>query len=1051
MSSNSNYQYTQGSKFYKGSTSVDSGFQEPIDTVGSPDAAMDINTYPQIGMKGGDVVDQHLQQQLHSLKQQQHLQQQILLHQYQQQRQQLEQEHEKQLQEHIKGYLEQQQQQKKLEQQREQERIKAIKNKGKNEQSAVASSEVKQKLQEFVLTKKQREAVGKDPPSQFIHPWVPSSSSLDQSSPPLSNLSPPYPHPLLGKYDDDFPLRKTASEPNIYKVRSALKQKLETRRTMIAHSPLMIRRRDRAPLQMKRKTPLSIETGVCGSNPDSGPNSPPTSVQSSLANGSLSSLHAKEENAAAYMFGGLRPGMTYPGTDMSLYTSPSMPNISLGRPPVSAPSTGSKSSPVVAEEELRTAFSAGMGLPLATHLLPGAAPCFFPSLPVMEGEFPAGSPQAAAYLAAQSKLVHPYTIPVSAPTTSPLAESLNPAHRLHRHPRPLGRTHSAPLPLPHPGFQQTGVPGSTTLPQQQSPLLLSQQHDQYIKDNPKLYLKQHIRQTVLQRAGSKTHMENVDEETEVRLAQEMKESQEEETMENKEPQTKEVAAASPPKEMKEVDSHMEEGALAPTELERQQRDRETFLSQQRDIIKSRHRPTHHRPLSRTHSSPLVTFSVPPQKSVESAPVSYNFTTGLAYDTLMLKHQCSCNNSDNHLEHAGRIQSIWDRLNDVGLVTRCEVVRSRKASLEELQSVHSDLYAEIFGGNPYNRQRLMENFPVRFCMLLCGGVGVDSDTVWNENHTSTAARMAAGCVTELACRVVAGDLKNGVAIVRPPGHHAEKDQAMGFCYFNSIAIAAKQLREKYKLNKILIVDWDVHHGNGTQQVFYDDPHVLYISIHRHDNGNFFPGTGASMECGADSGQGYNVNIAFGGGLNPPMGDAEYLTAFRTIVMPIAREFNPECVLVSSGFDAAKGHPTALGGYEVSAACFGHMTRELMSVAGGKLVLTLEGGYDITSICDATETCVRALLGEELMPISEKELTRPVCKPALDTLETTIRIQTRHWPCVKRYLGTISQTLMEAQKLDSVEADTVTALASLSMVAVKRSGSVEQELEPMEEGT
>ncbi|KAL8560905.1 hypothetical protein ACOMHN_035845 [Nucella lapillus] len=356
------------------------------------------------GGGSGDMVDQHLQQQLHSLKQQQHLQQQILLHQYQQQRQQLEQEHEQQLQEHIKylqhrrrlqqehdkqlqehiqGYLEQQQQQKKLEQQRmemEKERIIAIKNKGKDEQSAVASSEVKQKLQEFVLTKKQREAVGKDSPSQFRHPWVPSSTSLDQSSPPLSNLSPPYPHPLLGKYDDDFPLRKTASEPNIYKVRSALKQKLETRRTMIAHSPLMIRRRDRAPLQMKRKTPLSIETGVCGSNPDSGPNSPPTSVQSSLANGSLSSLHTKEENAG-YMFGGMRPGMTYPGTDLSLYTSPSMPNISLGRPPVSGPSAGSKSSPGVGvgEEELRTAFSAGMGLPLASHLLPGA-PCFFPAL-----------------------------------------------------------------------------------------------------------------------------------------------------------------------------------------------------------------------------------------------------------------------------------------------------------------------------------------------------------------------------------------------------------------------------------------------------------------------------------------------------------------------------------------------------------------------------------------------------------------------------------------------------------------------------------------------
>ncbi|KAK7109123.1 histone deacetylase 4-like isoform X3 [Littorina saxatilis] len=1109
MTSN-NYQYLQGSKFYKGSTSVDSGFQEPIDTVSSPDAAMETYSYPQLNRKagGGDVVDQHLQTQLSSLKQQQQLQHQILLHQYQQQRQQLEQEHEKQLQEHIKylqhrrrlqqehekqlqehiqGYMEQQQQQKKMEQQRmekeimEQERLKAIKNKGKDEESAVASSEVKLKLQEFVLTKKQREAVAKDmtnSPPQFRHPWGPTSSSLDQSSPPLSNLSPPYPHPLLGKYgDDDFPLRKTASEPNIYKVRSALKQKLETRRTMIAHSPLMVRRRDRGPLVMKRKTPLSIETGVCGSNPDSGPNSPPGSAQGSLANGSLSSLHSKEESAA-YMFGPFRPGMTYPGTDLSLYSSPSMPNISLGRPPVSGPTSGSTSSSVVTEEELRTALSARMGLPLATHILPGAAPCFFPSPLMMDSDFQAGSPQAASYLAAQGKLVSsPYTIPASATTPSPLAEPpQHPAHRLHRHHRPLGRTHSAPLPLGHPGFQQTAAAANTPQQQQQQSLLLQQQHEQYMKESQKLYLKQHIRQTVLQRAGSKTHMENVDEETEVKLAQEMKEVHEHEVVVTKGPETKETPSPAPPapplpppptpptlppppplppaptsEEMKEAESKMEEGALAQSELEKQQREREAFLSQQREIIKGRHRPSHHRPLSRTQSSPLVTFSVPPQAPADPGPVTYNFTTGLAYDTIMLKHQCSCNNNDNHLEHAGRIVSIWDRLTEVGLVTRCERMRSRKATLEELQSCHSGLYAEIFGGNPYNRQRLMENLPMRFCFLLCGGIGVDSDTVWNDMHTSTAARMAAGCVTEMAARVVSGDLKNGFAIVRPPGHHAEKDQAMGFCYFNSIAIAAKQMREKYKLNKVLIVDWDVHHGNGTQQMFYDDPHILYLSIHRHDNGNFFPGTGAPTECGSESGQGYNVNIAFGGGLNPPMGDAEYLTAFRTIVMPIAREFNPECVLVSSGFDAAKGHPTALGGYEVSAACFGHMTRELMSLAGGKVVLTLEGGYDVTSICDATEACVRALLGDELLPIEEKELTRPICEPAYETLQTAIRIQNRHWPCVKRYLSTLNQTLMEAQKMETVEADTVTALASLSMVTAKPSGSVEMDTEPMDEGT
>lgn len=130
--------------------------------------------------------------------------------------------------------------------------------------------------------------------------------------------------------------------------------------------------------------------------------------------------------------------------------------------------------------------------------------------------------------------------------------------------------------------------------------------------------------------------------------------------------------------------------------------------------------------------------------------------------------------------------------------------------------------------------------------------------------------------------------------------------------------------------------DVHHGNGTQQIFYDDPSVLYLSIHRHDDGNFFPGTGASTECGSGAGVGYNVNIAWSGGLNPPLSDAEYLAAFRTIVMPIAREFAPDIVLVSAGFDAACGHPAPLGGYAVSPACFGHLTRELMQLADGKVL-------------------------------------------------------------------------------------------------------------------
>uniref|UniRef100_A0A673ZZW7 histone deacetylase n=1 Tax=Salmo trutta TaxID=8032 RepID=A0A673ZZW7_SALTR len=289
-----------------------------------------------------------------------------------------------------------------------------------------------------------------------------------------------------------------------------------------------------------------------------------------------------------------------------------------------------------------------------------------------------------------------------------------------------------------------------------------------------------------------------------------------------------------------------------------------------------------------------------------------------------KHQCMCGNTNTHPEHAGRIQSIWSRLQETGLRGKCECIRGRKASLEELQTVHSEAHILLYGTNPL-RQKLDSTFYTRssvtpvFVRLPCGGVGVDSDTIWNEVHSSSAARLAVGSVVELCFKVAAAELKNGFAVVRPPGHHAEESTPMGFCYFNSVAIAAKLLQQRLSVSKILIVDWDVHHGNGTQQAFYSDPNVLYLSLHRYDDGNFFPGSGAPDEVGTGAGMGFNVNMAFTGGLEPPMGDAEYLAAFRTVVMPIANEFAPDVVLVSSGFDAVEGHASPLGGYRLTAKC------------------------------------------------------------------------------------------------------------------------------------
>ncbi|EEC18867.1 histone deacetylase 4, 5, putative, partial [Ixodes scapularis] len=894
---------------------------------------------------------------------------------------------------------------------------------------AIASSEVKQRLQEFVLSKKQREAAANSAntsPPNFRN-WSRQRSSLDQASPPsTSAVSPQCRHPLLGKYDDDFPLRKTASEPNL-KVRSVLKQKVIERRS----SPLL-RRKDKGPVPLKRRPLTSRHPFLLFLSPHSP--SVPSSCNHLLQNLLVLWFFPQEPGNSPYH--PLSQGGT---NDLTLYSSPSMPNISLGRPPV--PSSSAVSLPLcpahvfyglkraisyvtqdgkilnsVSEAQVRAMAAARLGMPLTSHVLHSSLP-FCSPLP--------GSPSLGS----------PIVLPRSALlwwglTVPPLC-----FRTIHR---PLGRTQSAPLPLGHPMLQPQGVLINAQLYEQQ------QQHN---------LLKQHIRQTVLTRAGSKSQVvEHVEEETEAAVAQEMKDQPEVIDLTDTRKAPSSENPLDPPTLLL-LQRQQQRDLVARHSLHNSSWvvESPTWVQHAGSAFTPRHPHGHHgaRPLSRALSSPLVSLSPPggsPQTQQQEAATMGNpgaapgsspprVTTGLAYDSLMLKHQCICGDYSSHPEHGGRLQSIWARLQETGLAARCERIRSRKATLEEIQSCHDEGYAFMFGTNPLNRQKLEMSkleLPIKsFVMLPCGGIGVDSDTTWNELHTASAARMATGCVIELSFKVATGEAKNGFAMVRPPGHHAEFKQAMGFCFFNSVAIAAKQLRQKLKMEKILVIDWDVHHGNGLQQIFYDDPHVLYVSLHRHDDGNFFPGTGDPQEVGVEDGTGFNVNIAWSGTLNPPMGDAEYIAAFRTIVMPIARDFDPEIVLVAAGFDAAAGHPPPLGGYQISPACFAYMTKQLMTLAKGKVVLALEGGYDLPSICDCSQECVAALLGDEVSPLREEEVTRQPCGAAVQVLQRTAAIQAPHWPCIKKWAPTIGSSLLDAQQKDKEEVETVTALASLSM--------------------
>jgi len=191
-------------------------------------------------------------------------------------------------------------------------------------------------------------------------------------------------------------------------------------------------------------------------------------------------------------------------------------------------------------------------------------------------------------------------------------------------------------------------------------------------------------------------------------------------------------------------------------------------------------------------------------------------------------------------------------------------------------------------------------------------------------------LAAGAVLEVVDRVLAGG-GAGMAVVRPPGHHAEPHTPHGFCLFNNVAIAAQHAVRQHGLARVLILDWDVHHGNGIQHIFYESSNVLYISLHRYDHGTFFPQSEDAdyTMVGEANGEGFNINVPFNG---RKMGDAEYAMAFQSVVLPVAYEFRPELVLVAAGFDAARGDP--LGSYCLSPAMFGHMTQDLLGLAEGR---------------------------------------------------------------------------------------------------------------------
>jgi acetoin utilization deacetylase AcuC-like enzyme len=293
------------------------------------------------------------------------------------------------------------------------------------------------------------------------------------------------------------------------------------------------------------------------------------------------------------------------------------------------------------------------------------------------------------------------------------------------------------------------------------------------------------------------------------------------------------------------------------------------------------------------------------------------------------------------------------------------VATRPASDEDLARVHDPRFLE------------------KLDKLRGRSAYIDPDTFVSPESVDVA-RLAAGSLVAMVDAMIDGPVGRGIALLRPPGHHAGPARAMGFCLLNNVAVAAAHARAR-GLERVAVVDWDVHHGNGTQDIFYRDPHVLYVSTHQFP---FYPGTGGSDEVGEGDGTGFTVNVPLAAG----GGDAVYAGAFQRIILPILEAYSPQLIVVSAGFDASARDPLAQ--MEVSAGAFGWMARELARVADrsgeGRIAMVLEGGYDLGAIETGVRSAIDgALLGQavELTPIGRDE-----------ALDRAARAAHEAWPMV-----------------------------------------------------
>ena len=375
-------------------------------------------------------------------------------------------------------------------------------------------------------------------------------------------------------------------------------------------------------------------------------------------------------------------------------------------------------------------------------------------------------------------------------------------------------------------------------------------------------------------------------------------------------------------------------------------------------------------------------------SIAQLPKVSNYIVGIAYDERMLLHKL---HNRVHVEKPERLTMIYSHLISSGLMGKCKRLPTREATDSDVNLAHSQNHIEKIKSTAIDYADFSNPKPLK------EGINTKkfSNDTYENVYTCKAAYVSAGCTLSATEAVAKGQLNSCFSLVRPAGHHAGVDSFSGFCYLNNVAISALYSIAKLGVKKVAIVDWDIHHGNGTQEILYSRKDILKISLHRYDKKAFFPRSGAIEEIGSGDGTGFNVNIPWDSGKDikevASITDRDYVYAFKTIVLPILSQYKPDIILVACGFDSANGDP--LGKIMLTPASYYWMTKKLMEVCP-KMVISLEGGYNLKVIPTCTEQCIKGLLGEAVSIDKDYENTLP-SEGCADTVHKVKATLGKYW--------------------------------------------------------